>query len=1028
MNSFSQSTTVVISQVYGGGGSAAGTFKSDFVELHNISTVSQDISGFKLIYGSSTGNLGTGTSIFTFPLSSIIPAGGYVLVANAAGAGIANLTPSADYTFTLALSGTTGKVAFGNASLVGGTTYAAQQATGNVIDFVGYGTANESETSPTGALSTTTAAIRKTNGCTETNNNSTDFAVATVTSPRNSASPVNICNSSAPTFSTSTATLTINGSVGTASAAQSFVLSAANLTPAIANATITPSAGVEVSLDNVTFSSMPITLAYTSGTIPASPATNIYVRVNTATAGAFTGTATVSGGGATNAVVNVNGTVSQNFYSKPTGILNLLTSWGVNLDGTGTEPTNFTNPNQIFNIVNRTSTTLGSNVDISGTGSKLIIGDGVSPIVVTTSPTDPLGATTLVDLKANSTLEIGTTTGPIFGTIAAGSTVNYNYSISATSADTVKINNAVYHNLKLTGGLKFLKPGTTTVNGDLTFDGVNNSNGTSVGGFSTILLKGNLTMLNSVTMEDSTFNGLANRFTLTMAGAGTQTINTNGNELKLFRLQKDTATALTNLNIVVTPGSKITIGNATGGDLKLTQKVAVAGPTFTTLTLGADAQIATVRNGSIFTDANGKAGVINATNAKIIINTSTTSTTILPGTLKFTSTSSLNDLTVNITTPTKDSIFIANNILINNSLTLTKGFIAMAAGQTLELLNAATITGGSASTNSYVDGNLKIALDGGEILLFPVGQNKTFAPVEITTAFANTFTVKYNKQVYPTTTINSATTAAIPTYHISGTEHWLISQETPNSANVKFYYNNPLSGVVNATVASIAHFNGTDWDDIGRTANGTDANGTFISKTGINNFSPFTFGGANGVLPIILENFNGTLNNTTATLSWRTGCEDAGDLFELEYSTNGISFTNIYNTNAFGNCNGNIYKYIHNNSSANTNYYRLKMISANGRITFSNIVILKNGKNNFETKIVSTNNNALLGLSITSPTNGKATVQIVNAQGQRIFNNAINYNNGNQINYINTALWSNGLYFINVTTESGIKTTVSYVK
>ena len=50
-------------------------------------------------------------------------------------------------------------------------------------------------TGPTGTLlSNTTAAFRKLNGCTDTDNNTNDFTVGTP-SPRNSSSPVNQCSS-----------------------------------------------------------------------------------------------------------------------------------------------------------------------------------------------------------------------------------------------------------------------------------------------------------------------------------------------------------------------------------------------------------------------------------------------------------------------------------------------------------------------------------------------------------------------------------------------------------------------------------------------------------------------------------------------------------------------------------------------------------------------------------------------------------------------------------------------------------------
>src|SRR5262249_3344115 len=97
---------------------------------------------------------------------------------------------------SLNLSATDGKVA-----LVAGTSAATTTAgcpTGvTVADFVGYGTANCSETSPTGALTASKSAKRLRDGCIDNDNNSADLATTTVTSgtpPRNSSSAINDCN------------------------------------------------------------------------------------------------------------------------------------------------------------------------------------------------------------------------------------------------------------------------------------------------------------------------------------------------------------------------------------------------------------------------------------------------------------------------------------------------------------------------------------------------------------------------------------------------------------------------------------------------------------------------------------------------------------------------------------------------------------------------------------------------------------------------------------------------------------------
>ena len=50
------STTLVLSQVYGGGGGSTGTYIYDYVEIKNISNVTQSLTGLSLVYGSATGN------------------------------------------------------------------------------------------------------------------------------------------------------------------------------------------------------------------------------------------------------------------------------------------------------------------------------------------------------------------------------------------------------------------------------------------------------------------------------------------------------------------------------------------------------------------------------------------------------------------------------------------------------------------------------------------------------------------------------------------------------------------------------------------------------------------------------------------------------------------------------------------------------------------------------------------------------------------------------------------------------------
>src|ERR1700754_4802682 len=99
------STTVVISQVYGGGGNSGATFTNDFVELHNNTNAPISVDGWSVQYGSATG-----TSQQVTKLTGTIAAGGYYLVQEAVGASGTTPLPTPDATGTLALSATAGKV------------------------------------------------------------------------------------------------------------------------------------------------------------------------------------------------------------------------------------------------------------------------------------------------------------------------------------------------------------------------------------------------------------------------------------------------------------------------------------------------------------------------------------------------------------------------------------------------------------------------------------------------------------------------------------------------------------------------------------------------------------------------------------------------------------------------------------------------------------------------------------------------------------------------------------------------------
>jgi uncharacterized protein (TIGR03437 family) len=191
---------LVISRFYGGSG-ASGIYRCDFVEIFNRGTASVNFAttNYSLQYASAAGNLGSSGNVFILN-SGIIDPGEYFLIQlNCGSTTVGTVLPTPDATSTINPAADNGKLALviGTAAL----NVSCPIPSANIADFVGYGTANCFEGSAAvGALSATRVGVRLNDGCTDTNNNSTDFTVNThnntsnpAPAPRNNSSPTKSC-------------------------------------------------------------------------------------------------------------------------------------------------------------------------------------------------------------------------------------------------------------------------------------------------------------------------------------------------------------------------------------------------------------------------------------------------------------------------------------------------------------------------------------------------------------------------------------------------------------------------------------------------------------------------------------------------------------------------------------------------------------------------------------------------------------------------------------------------------------------
>jgi hypothetical protein len=189
------SSGLVVSQVYAGGGNSGASYTNDFVEIFNGGSSAADLTGWSVQYASAAS-----TSWSVTALAGSVQPGHYHLIQLASSGSVGTALPGPDTTGTTNIANSGGKVALVSATtaLACGASAGSCSAASSVVDLLGYGSATDYEGSGAApALSSTTAATRAGNGCTDSGSSSADFT-AIVPSPRNSATAAVACSSAPP--------------------------------------------------------------------------------------------------------------------------------------------------------------------------------------------------------------------------------------------------------------------------------------------------------------------------------------------------------------------------------------------------------------------------------------------------------------------------------------------------------------------------------------------------------------------------------------------------------------------------------------------------------------------------------------------------------------------------------------------------------------------------------------------------------------------------------------------------------------
>jgi hypothetical protein len=785
---------------------------------------------------------------------------------------------------------------------------------------------------------------------------------------------------------------------GTPSASATFTLSGTNLSPAPGVVTVTaPSAEFQVSNNNSTWG-ISTTIPYTTATLAATP---VYVRFSPTVAGPITGNITLSGGGVLiTPTVAVSGAGGTAFYSKPTGSLSTLGTWGNAANGSGTAPADFISDYQIFIVANRASYTLDADFQVIGVGSKIVVGNGTdaTKLILPANFTILSPVDNKVDVSSLSTVEIAnkimrpstSIPYPYFGTTAVSSTVEYSWNGTSTT-DTVRIPTEIFGNLKLTNGLKYFSPGFVFANGNLDITNVTGMNGT--GTSSSVLVRGNVTLNSS--FFDTDVSADANRVSLNLGGTGTQTLSGGDFYVNQLRTQAvSPSVPASTIDIVLGPNTNVFTGIASGGGVNLqqaTHNLSLNGNSL--YILGAGAFLAT-HVGTISGSGTSNLYVAKTAGAAAV------------GAVSFKAGGQvLNIFNYSSAGSGSNNLSLNSPLTVNGNLDLSSGNILV--GNNV-LTSAGTLSGGSATGYIVTNGTgaLKRNGIGAANIVFPVGPSAAaYHPVTLSNSgTVDNFSVNVAAVAPPCGDATASVTA-----------RWNITEETTGGSNctIALDYTGAATGsAYSAAAARVVHCGGSS----PFFSNGS-VTGTIATGTGFTSFSPFGITSNIAALPVTLINFSGSRTGGRNNLSWTTGMEQNSLGFEVQRSLDGQTFATIafVNTLAPGGSTSNLtYSFTDVGFTGAVQYYRLRQVDINNQGRFSTVVKIKGEKAAVVTLdgVAPNPVHNSLTASISSPSKSRVHLQVMDMKGRIVLQQQATILEGTNAIPLNVSLLSSGLYLL----------------
>ena len=353
-----------------------------------------------------------------------------------------------------------------------------------------------------------------------------------------------------------------------------------------------------------------------------------------------------------------------------------------------------------------------------------------------------------------------------------------------------------------------------------------------------------------------------------------------------------------------------------------------------------------------------------------------------------------------------------NLTLGNFSLTTTS------VDNTVSLIGNHIITNGS--------GFLVIPNVGASVVIFPVGIDAfSVNQVEIANGSGQTYYVRVEPGVNPP--ITQPFSAINRTWTINTNS----SAANPVPANVTFYYYTGQGGVdfdYTSTV-DIGQFITGAWNIIQNNLIPTSNPPQYRAYGSVNSFNtPFIVGNHGAILPIdFFIACKAQKKQNGAVINWDVATEENVSRYEIEKAIDNNNFVTIAVVTRSDNKLS--YSYTDNNMDGGTTIYRIKVVTLDGRIRYSNTVaVLFNTKSFLITSVTPNPLQNNTKLTISSPENTSVRMILYDAQGRVVRQWQQSISDGTNVISFDATELQRGVYFLSANNGSAKTNTVRIIK